>query len=379
MRRMRFAINTVVSILLACWMNACATPPPAPPAQAGVYGAYTVDADLSEWSTAVIGQGVFLPVQDGQSAHVSAVKTAEGVLVGVTASHYRYVTTSQNPLANAQVRFGLGDGEDERYAVATGESQGVTDFSVKSSTNGSIRQTVFEIFVSKDLITDFDQELAFGFVLRFSGYQEDFFWGYGSEWHADRCSVKKRPYLVTGQGLQSVQAQEAVTVDGDARETFWQSAPTLTSSYAGYAFTARGRLGTDGVYLFLTADHDESNLHQYWCYNPNFEIRLGTSPSKYERFIVALYDGEHSLCSAGTDGVMRTEYMPTLERYRSVAEIFVPFAQIGADADGGVAVGMSFRADERKASAWQPFTQNGRSTWDMNVLRLTASGWEVAV
>ena len=152
----------------------------------------------------------------------------------------------------------------------------------------------------------------------------------------------------------------------------------LKSSYAHYEFSMKGFLSPEGVFLFLVADHDERNVHQYWCYNPNFEIRLGKSAQSHSRFISVLYNGTESMRSSGIDAFIRIEYMQSLHCYRTVSEIFVPLTEIEM-AQEGVFVGASFRADERKANAWQPFYVNGLSTWNMNVLRLTQAGWEVSV
>lgn len=356
-------------------LTGCAAPPSKPQDELQDTGKFTVDGSLADWTQEDREHGVFLPVQDGQSAHIYAKKIESGALVAVEAVHHRFVTGSKETFSNSNFRFAFANGE-ERYVTAAGESAGVSDYKISSVSDGTMRTTVFEIFVAKEDISTFDAGLRFGFRLHLSGYQEDYFWGYGGDWRADECDYDDCTYYLTEQGiLPKVPLEGRVKVDGNVDEE-WESVPVLTSNYNDYgAMQMRAFLSEDGVYFLLSATHKEWDSHQYWCYNPNFELRLGASPAEYATVRVVKYSKELALVSSTATAAY--EIAGEKGAYTSVCELFVPWESIpGGSMERGVRVGASFRADESDISPWVPFYYEGRSSWDMNSLTLTVRGWE---
>ena len=348
------------------------------PDEAVTVGGYTLDASLEDWSETDRANGLFIPVADGQHANVYAKKIGEGVVLAVEAKHHRYVTTSEYTLSNSNLQFAFSDAEETRYVTATNESSGVSDFAVRSVSDGSIRTTVFELFVAKEEIPSFDAQLRFGFRLHLSGYSEDYFWGYGGDWRIDGCDVGNCSYYLSEAGITGRLPAADGAVDG-VLGAEWDGAEEIVSGYNDYGtITMRSRMEEDGVYLYFTALHMEWHEHQYWCYNPNFEFRLGASSSNFATFRVVKYSQDVTLFSSTAgDAVMTMTFDEDLGMYRTVCEVFIPYESIpGGAADSEIVVGASFRADEDDVNPWVPYYDNGSSTWDMRCLAITQGGWK---
>lgn len=348
------------------------------PAEVFSVGGYTLDASLADWSEEDRENSLFIPVADGQSAYIYAKKIEEGVVLGIEATHHRFVTTSEYTLSNSNFQFTFSDNEDVRYVTVTNESKGVSQFAVTSVSDGSIRSTVFELFVKKEEIPSFDSKLRFGFRLHLSGYAEDHFWNYSGDWRIDGCDIGNCTYYISERGITGKLPATDGAVDGILGAE-WDNTEEIVSGYNEYGtISMRGRMEEDGVYLYFTAKHKEWHEHQYWCYNPNFEFRLGASASQFATFRVVKYSNEVTLYSATVgDAVMKMQFDEDSGMYFTVCEVFVPYENIpGGAADLQVVVGASFRADENDVSPWIPYYDNGSSTWDMHCLAITQGGWK---
>ena len=149
------------------------------------------------------------------------------------------------------------------------------------------------------------------------------------------------------------------------------------------SFDMRAVLKEDGVYIAFTAEHNENaDYPRYWCYNTNFEIKLGKANS-YSHHIVSMYDQTIALSTVSIkEAEMITVYDEEADKYITLAEIFIPYESCvsGASMDSDdLYIGASFRADAASSQAvgamiWTPLSYNGQSTWEMNVLRVTKDG-----
>lgn len=340
-----------------------------------------VDAVLDDWTEDDRANHVFIPVQDGQSARIYGKVVEEGVLLAVEALHFRYVTTSENTFGNSNFRFAFNQGE-ERFVNSVTESKGVTSFSAKSALKkNKLRQTVFEIFVNKEEIENFGKLIPFGFVLRLSGYSEDYFWGYAGDWRLDGCDLANLSLYISEAGIVKPAATDGrIKIDGRADEEHWDKLTAVSSPYHEYGrIEAKSFLGEDGAYFCLTAIHRENNIHQYWCYNPNFEIRIGETLNRASHFRIARYDGRETLASATVgEAEMVSVFDLETKLYTTVCEVFIPYENIrGVDgAKSRAVLAIAFRADEDEPSPFVPLHVNGLSTWNNAVLTVTKQGLE---
>lgn len=337
---------------------------------------FSIDGNLGEWAEKVKENGVFIPVADGQSANIYAQKSQSGVFVSGIIKHKRFVKDSGETLVNSHFVFAFDDFY-ERYITFNGESFGVTQSAYLTQSDGKIHTTQFEVFVDKKLIDNFDGQTPFGFSVRMSGYPEDYFWGYGAEWHDDDCTEGKRIYTVESSGIMRSATGSTAVIDGLDTDEKWKSVPCITNAYCGYGeMTAKGFKDGDGIYMYLTAKHKEVNTHQYWCFNPNFEIRLGSSINDFSTLRIVRYSADRVLYSPIiSQAVMLTEYDSDVGFYITKCELFVSYKSLGLEADSTVIAGLSFRADERDRNPWNAYFYNGKSTWDMNSLVISDDGW----
>ena len=169
-------------------------------------------------------------------------------------------------------------------------------------------------------------------------------------------------------------------INGKADEEVWTNCQKLSSSYNDHGqMTAQVNIGDDGIYLFLSATHKEVNTHQYWCYNPNFEIRIGESLQNYDVIRVVRYNANTTLYTANIgEAMMNSTYDNVLKLYQTDCEIFISYEKIhNYDANNDIAIGISFRADEAEFDPWNAFYINGSSTWDLNKLYIGKEGWVI--
>ena len=348
----------------------------------------TIDADLSDWTEAEKGNCISLPVEGGQNMTVYAVKKSDGIYIAYDILHSIIMKSSRDPLINTNVSFLLSDGVF-RYVSIDDVSDGVTDYSfVSEKKEGEKRHTVFEIFVSKDDIAGFAEDVYGGFSFK---DQEviDYYWGFGANWSWYDNSDENASLLITEQGLirRGEEHKEDLVLDGDPSDAFWKDVGgegfvTTTYNYDGY-FSMQAVLKEDGVYIAFTAEHkDNANYPRYWCYNTNFEIKIG-SANAFSHHIVSMYEQTQTLSTVSVkEAKMITVYDDDIKKFITLAEIFIPYESCVAGASvesENLYIGASFRADAASSQAvgamvWTPLYFNGKNTWDMNALRVTAEG-----
>lgn len=340
-------------------------------------GGFTVDGKIGDWSADKRKARSFIPVQDGQSVNIYARKTDEGIIVAGEIKHNRFVRDSERTLVNSHVRFSFGDGV-VRYITFVGDSYGVDAFGVDTRSDGKIHTTTFEAFTAKDKIGGFADSIPFGYTVRPSGNAEDYFWGYGADWHEDGCSAGECSLFVTANGIERGGAGSAIAYDGSADDEFWRDVELISDEYYDYGLVgAKARTDADGVYIYMTAMHREINEHQYWCYNPNFEIRMGKNLREYVTVRLVRYrEGEYLYSAIVPKAEMNTYPTESGDYYVSECELFVPYSNIpGVEAGDSVALGLAFRADEGNRQPWHCISYKGVSTWDLNAVAAAAEGW----
>lgn len=343
-------------------------------------GRFTVDAKLDDWSDSDKANKIFIPVAEGQSVNIYAQKVAnEGVIIALDVKHHRYVDSSPNIFTNSNFRFSFSDDGEERYLTLAGDSKGISGYKTVSSSDGRIRSTQIECFVKKELVENFDGDIRFGFRLHMSGCAEDYFWGYSGDWRVDGCDVGNCTYFITENGINGARSDGTITIDGEEDER-WRSIQPVSCVYnENGVMSVRGFKGSDGAYFYFEALHNESNTHQYWCYNPNFEFRLGPSASRYKTYKTVKYSDNTVLYSSGIGEAAMTAYFDAeTSMYYTAFEFFVPYDELGITAADKLIAGIAFRADERSITPWVPVMCDGASTWDMNSLAVTTAGWESA-
>lgn len=348
----------------------------------------TIDADLSDWTDEEKENCISLPVEGGQNMTVYAVKKTDGIYIAYDILHSIIMKSSRDPLINTNVSFSLNDGVF-RYVSIDDICSGVTDYSfVSEKKEGEKRHTVFEIFVSKEEVEGFSEDIYGGFSFK---DQEviDYYWGFGSTWNWYDNSNNNASLMITEQGLlrPGEAPAEGVVFDGDPSEDFWEDIGgegniTTSYNYDGY-FAMQAVLKEDGVYIAFTAEHnDNANYPRYWCYNTNFEIKIGSAQA-YSHHIIAMYEQTQTLSTVSVkEAKMITVFDDEIEKYVTLAEIFIPYESCieGASMESeDLYIGASFRADAASSQAvgamvWTPLYFNGKDTWEMNALRVTAQG-----
>ncbi len=391
-RRSRYVVTGAVCSALAAFSLLCGcsdpakpngTPPAGKPEPEVIaeMGKFAVDAKLDDWTDEDKANGIFIPVAEGQSVNIYAKKVAdEGVIIALDVKHHRYVDSSPNMFTNSNFRFSFSNGGEERYFTFAGDSKGISGYKTVSSSDGQIRSTQMECYVKKDLVENFDGDIRFGFRLHMSGCAEDYFWGYSGDWRFDGCDVGECSYFITENGITgALPGEPEVDIDGEEDDR-WGSIQPVNSAYnENGVMSVRGFKGADGAYFYFEAVHKENNAHQYWCFNPNFEFRLGKSATQFKTFKAVRYSDSTVLYSSGIGkAAMVTRFDDEASMYYTAIELFVPYEQIGIAAEDKLIVGIAFRADERSVTPWVPVMYEGEATWDMHSLAVAANGWERA-
>ena len=348
----------------------------------------TIDGNLSDWTEEEKANCIDLPVEDGHNMKVYAVKKDDGIYVAYDVEHLALMKSSRDPLINTNASFSFNDGV-KRYVSIDDVSSGVTDYVfVSEKKEGENRRTVFEMFVAKEEIANFDGTVYGGFTWK-DLEVKDYYWGFGGYWSLYDNSDDDASLLITDKGLlrPGNAHAENIVIDGDPSEDFWSDIGGIQSVETSYnydgSFDMRAVLKEDGVYIAFTAEHNENaDYPRYWCYNTNFEIKLSKANS-YSHHIVSMYDQTIALSTVSIkEAEMITVYDEEADKYITLAEIFIPYESCvsGASMDSDdLYIGASFRADAASSQAvgamiWTPLSYNGQSTWEMNVLRVTKDG-----
>ena len=347
-----------------------------------------IDADLGDWTDEEKANCISLPVEGGHNLTVYAVKKADGIYVAYDVTHAIIMKSSRDPRINTNVSFTLGDGVT-RYVSIDDVAEGVTDYAFESQKKeGENRHTVFEIFIAKENVENFDGTVYGGFSFK-DQEVKDFYWGFGGKWSWYDNSDTNASLLITENGLvrPGNAAAEEVEFDGDPSEDFWDDIGgkgwiRTEYNYNGY-FEMNAVLKDDGVYVAFMAEHtDNANYPRYWCYNTNFEIKIG-SAGKFSHHIISMYEQTRAITTISIkEGNMITLYDDELEKYMTFAEVFIPYESCveGASVQSqDLFIGASFRADAASSQAvgamvWTPLYYGGLDTWGMNVLRVTSEG-----
>ena len=246
-----------------------------------------IDGDLSDWSAAEKVNPVEVPALDGRSVTIYASKDANGVNVFYDVWHAAYVTNGTEWHENTNVEFSLGRGETRFYASADGQTGGLRSENVAFRTqapaqSGALYHTTVELFVPYSAIAGYSAQSAYvpgGFAWK-TPNETGFAWDWLDNespdfWLVPEADPSNRTIYITDRGIMT--GTEKV-IDGVADESWSTVSETLLVSQADVRATAKGYMGSDGLYLLVTleaenidVDRDFGLADQWWT-NTNLEF-----------------------------------------------------------------------------------------------------------
>ncbi len=249
---------------------------------------------------------------DNRNMQVWAKKTASGVLIYAMSHSNEFKNNGGDGTVldwydNSNFEFYLNDGV-QRCINSRGFSSGVTKFYTKYTrlTSGEFNgkwENIYEIFVSKDSIPNFDNadvQLNYAFKtgngIDKVGYASDYtvhgattlnawdWWGYHAiggcdfnSWAEFNRIGKPKNLFISADGIKIVKpAATAATIDGNLEEYAAKSFVEVGDANKA-TFKASGFAGNDGLYLAITVTHgawSPAVPSGDWSTNDNIEIHI---------------------------------------------------------------------------------------------------------